>query len=159
MSRLKELTDNKNKIINSFINNEDLIKSLIFIDDNFLDKPLPVDFKPTTLLYSHIFPYQHIPIIESDAKSMITMSFDYRPHDASFKVCAVRFYAITHSSLVSTDYGLRIDFIASEIDEMFNQSRIIGIGKLPFYGMRDFIVDKAGSWVGNEIAYRTFEFN
>ncbi len=158
MSRFSELTQNKNIIINTFIQSDNLVKALVFNDKDFLSKSLS-EVDRSSLPYSYIFPYRHVPDMQSDAKTLLTMDFEYKPHCNNFKMSSIFFYVLTHQSLVSTSYGLRTDFMVSTIDELFNQSRLVGIGRLPFYMLEDFVVDQGGQWVGSKLAYRTFEFN
>ena len=85
------------------------------------------------------------------------MRFGYKPNGMTYKNGSIYFYIITHNSLIRTDYGmLRYDFLANKIDELMNSSRDIGLGKLPFYDMDDFIVNE--NYIGIYLAYKSTEF-
>jgi len=159
MGRFSELGQNKNLIMLKLIENQDILKCLVNNQPNFLDYPLPSNFDPYSLIYTQIFPYRYVPDIQTEPKTFITMRFNYSPNGVTFKNGSIYFYIITHQSLIRTDYGmLRYDFLINKIDEVFNLSRDIGIGKLPFYDMSDFLVDNEGKWLGAYIAYKSTEF-
>jgi len=159
MGRFSELGTNKTIILMKLIEDENILKCLVNNQTNFLDISLPIDFDPTSLIYSQIYPYKFIPTIETEAKTFITMSFNYRPdrQGMMFKNGSIYFYLITHNSLIRTDYGiLRYDYLVNQIDELFNCSRDMGIGKLPFYDMGDFSINE--NYSGVYLAYKTTEF-
>jgi len=156
MSRFAELGTNKLTILMKLIENQDIIKCLINNNQNFLDTPIPSDFNITSLIYDKIFPYKFIPSIQTSPSTFITMSFNYKPNGMTFKNGSIYFYIITHNSLLRTDYGmLRYDYLINKIDEVFNSSRDIGIGKLPFHDMGDIQVNE--NYCGAYLIYKTTE--
>ncbi len=157
MGRFAELSTNKYMILSKLIEDQEIVKCLVNNESNFLDIPLPKDFEETSLIHNSIFPYKFIPTIETVPKTFITMSFNYRPRGMSYKNGSIYFYVITHNSLIRTDYSfLRYDFLINQIDEIFNSSRGLGLGKLEFYDMADFSVNNYYS--GAYIGYRSTEF-
>jgi hypothetical protein len=157
MGRFQELGQNKNSILMKLIENDDIVKCLTRNESNFLDPPLPSDFDRSSLIYNNIYPYKFVPTVETTAKTFITMSFGYKPNGMTFKNGSIYFYIITHKDLLRTDYGvLRYDFLVNKIDEVFNSSRDLGIGKLPFYGMDDILVND--NYSGIYLAYKSTEF-
>jgi hypothetical protein len=67
-------------------------------------------------------------------------------------------YVFTHKSLMKTDYGMsRTDFLINKIDEVFNQTRELGIGKLKFESISDFIIND--TYLGTWIEYKNYDFN
>lgn len=75
-----------------------------------------------------------------------------------FKSGIVYLNVINHIDLIRTDHGfLRYDYIISEIDELMNQQRGIGLGKLEFQEMDELYVNE--KYMGMYIAYRFSEFN
>jgi len=158
MARFSELSTNKTTILLKFIEDENILKCLVNNESNFLDISLPVGFDPTSLIYSQIYPYKFIPTTETEAKTFITMSFNYKSNRQGtlFKNGSIYFYIITHNSLIRTDYGvLRYDYLVNQIDELLNSSTNIGIGQLPFYDMGDFSVNE--NYSGTYLAYKTLE--
>jgi hypothetical protein len=139
------------------IESPEIVKCLVNNQSNFLDIPLPVDFNVTSLIYLNIYPYRFIPDIQTEPKTFITTSFGYRSSGMTFKFGSVCFYVVCHNSLLRTDYGmLRYDYLINQIDEIFNSSRNLGIGKLPFYSMDDILVNE--NYSGACIIYKTTEF-
>jgi len=156
MSRFAELGINKFIILMKLIENEELVKCLINNQPNFLDSPLQENFDPSSCIYDSIYPYRYIPTVQTEPKTFITMSFSYKPDGMTFKNGSIYFYIITHNSLLRTDYGvLRYDFLVNKIDEVFNSSRNIGVGKLPFYEMGDIPINE--NYSGIYLAYKTTE--
>lgn len=160
MGRFTELGTNKTVILTKLIEDENIVKCLINNQSDFLTPSIPVDFDVTSLIYSQIYPYRFVPPTQTEAKTFITMAFSYKPdrnNELLFKNGSIYFYIITHNSLLTTDYGiLRYDYLINQIDEIFNSSRDIGIGKLPFYDMGDITVNE--NYSGVYLAYRTTEF-
>lgn len=139
------------------IEDENILKCLVNNQSNFLDVSLPVNFDPTSLIYDSIFPYKFIPDVQTKPKTFITMSFRYKPRGMYFKNGSIYFYLICHNSLIRTTYGsLRYDMLVNYIDEIFNSSRDITIGKLEFYDMGDFSVND--NYSGVYLEYRLTEF-
>ncbi|HEY8888942.1 MAG TPA: hypothetical protein VIM70_01610 [Clostridium sp.] len=139
------------------IQNDNIVKCLVNNEDNFLDVPLPVDFDVSSLVYSQIYPWRFVPTAQTEANSFITMKFSYRHDGMTYKNGSIYFYIITHNSLLKTDYGsIRYDMLLGYIDEVFNSSRDLGLGKLPFYEMDEFIVNE--NYSGVYICYKSTEF-
>ena len=159
-NRFSDLSKNKIALIQSLLQKDEIVKCLVSTDENFLSYDIS-DFDRTSLVYKNIFPYAHSPNIEDKPKSMICMSFDYRPYrnGQTFKIGSINYYVITHYSLMSTDEGLRTDYLIGEIDEEINLSRLVGISKMLFDGMKDMQIDSKGNWIGTQIKYKSTEFN
>lgn len=139
------------------IENPNIVKCLVNNEDNFLDIPLPIDFDSSSLVYSQIFPWRFVPKPLDVANTYITMKFGYSPNGTLFKNGSIYIYIITHNSLLKTDYGtLRYDFLINEIDKVFNGSRDLGLGKLPFFKMDEVLVNE--NYSGVYLAYKSTEF-
>lgn len=147
----------KNTVANKLIESMDLCKAVFYDDTNFNEKD---DINDTTsLINNHIYPYRFIPDINSTKKTYITMSFrKFQLINNTFKSGLMYINILTHRDLSSTDYGFtRVDFILSKIDELFNQKRGFGLGKLEFYDMDEIYVNEKYS--GAYIAYKIIDFN
>lgn len=105
-----------------------------------------------------MFPFKFIPDTQTNPITLITLKCSYKPDGLTYKIGSIIFYVITHQSIISTDDGLRYDFLINKIDEIFNSSRFIGIGKMPFYDMDEIVIDSSGKWIGSYIMYKTTEF-
>lgn len=149
-----KLTDYKQNIIMRIISSENLVKAIGNNYRDFLDQPLP---DPYGLIYSNIYPYRHVPTINTEPKTFLTMSFtnfDYRNNE--FKSGVLSFYIITHQSLMSTDYGLRSDYILGEIDKLFNRQSGVGAFKLNLLSGGDLQVND--QYFGAMVSYKFHDF-
>ncbi|PYY28357.1 hypothetical protein [Paenibacillus illinoisensis] len=156
MPRFESLARDKVAIIEEIMSSQDILKALVYNDSNFLDNET-VD--ASSVMYSHIFPYRFIPKTSETKKTYITISLGrYRNVEGSFKSGIVKFNVFTHQDLFQTDYGiLRTDYIIMKLDEMFNQTKIMGIGKAEFYDMDELSVNT--DYHGSYVAYKTYDFN
>ena len=137
--------------------NDNIVKCLVNNESNFLDIPLPIGFDVNSLIFDQIYPWRYVPPVEKLVNTFITMKFSYKPNGDKFKNGSVYFYIITHNSLMRTDYGsLRYDMLLNYIDEVFSGSRDLGLGKLPFYDMDEFVVNE--NYSGVYICYKSTEF-
>ncbi|ALS22308.1 hypothetical protein [Paenibacillus naphthalenovorans] len=159
MSRLKELTKYKNTIIERLVGNQNICKAVFYQDRSFLEKP---DVAPEQLLYENIYPYNYIPENADNlsvAKTYITISItDYRKAGSiKFKAGNIFINVITHKDLFRTDYGfLRTDYLISEIDDLFEGKRGVGIGTLEFMGAKEITINE--QYMGAYLHYRPVDF-
>ncbi|MNC08147.1 hypothetical protein D3C75_557220 [compost metagenome] len=157
MSFLQEITEYKKTTIERFLNDQDLCKALYYSNENFLDQP---DIEDTSILiYENIFPHRFIPNITNEARTFITLSCtDYKPSGNSFKNGVLGVYMFTHLDLYETDYGYtRMDYVLSKVEELMNNKIGIGIGKLNFNSMNEYIVNE--KFQGYALTYRSLDFN
>lgn len=161
MARFKELVDYRNKILMKLNENKNIIKLIYYKDTSPLNKstPLDEDGNIIDLNYKNIFPYAFVPNTTEVTDTYITIRLNgFKSINQSFKDGYVEIYAFTHKDLIRTNDGLRHDLIINEIDEMFNQSRVLGLGKLEFYSMSEIPID-GKDYYGMVISYRVVEFN
>lgn len=136
MNRLSELSKYRNTIISRIISDDELIKAIGNNEVNFLDIAKK---DPITLLYNNIYPYYHVPTIQDEEKTYLSFTVsNIKKANNMYKFGNIDFYIYCHNSLFKTDYDvIRTDFISNRLDEIFNQSRDFGIGKLQFEQMMD----------------------
>lgn len=156
MSRLANLSKNKNTIMMRILGNQGLRKAMYYPESDFLDKP---DVPHEQLLYKHLFPYRVIPNAQTQEKTLITLQFkEFRLVNQAFKSGYILINVICHRDVVQTDYDfLRHDYIISEIEKLANDQHGIGIGKLSFHEFEELDVDD--QYLGQYIAYKLYEFN
>lgn len=157
MGRFAELAQYKQDIAIKLISNDNLLKALTNNQINFLDYPAPKD--PALLFYKHIYPYKPITSKFNESKAYITMSFvNFKPVNRSHQIKEgdIYFYIICAESLMRTDYGLRTDYIVNQIDELFNDIRGIGLGKLELGSMSDIQI--GDGYLGAVLSYHVTEF-
>jgi len=157
LSRLQELSGYKYTIINRLLDSEELCKALFYNDTDFLSKKCLTD--PSELVYRNIYPYRFIPDVKDTKSTYITISFrKFQLVNNSFKKGLIYLNIFTHRDLFQTDYGCtRIDYLLNKTDELFNQQRGIGIGKLEYEDMDELVVNE--KYQGAYICYRPVDFN
>ena len=159
IGRFDNLSKNKNLILETLYGNDDIVKCLINNNSDFKISTIPSDFDRTSLVYSQMFPFKYIPDIQSEPRTFIALKSRYAPYkENSYRYNTIYFYVVTHRSIISTDSGLRYDFLIDKIDEIFNLSKEFKSSKLQFNDMDEFIVDPSGQWMGSYICYETLGF-
>lgn len=159
MNHFKTTANNKWNFINSFLENENLVKCLANNETNFLD--YEVEDKES-LIYDRIHPTKYVPGVNESAKSFICMSFQYSSSKASavyYRVTSVTFYIFCHRSLMRTDYGVtRADYMLSCVDEIIHNSKSEEwMGRMLFEAGNDEILDANGEYVGLWARYKAVE--
>jgi hypothetical protein len=157
ISRLKDLSKDKMTVIERILSSQGICKALKYEQANFLDQPDIDD--PSELIMSKIYPYYRIPDAIETASTFILISFrNYGLVKNKFKSGIINIYAITHKDLIMTDHGfLRYDYIASEIEDLMNDQRGIGIGKPQFLKMDEVFIND--DYMGNFVSYKLYEWN
>lgn len=160
MSRLREISQYKNTILQRLVENQNICKAVYYQEINYLEQPeVAID----QVLYNNIFPFPFIPTSDSELKIKktyitLTLSNYQKAGSVQFKAGNIFINAYTHKDLFRTNYNcLRIDYLISEIDEMLNGDRGIGIGKLEFVGLKDSYF--ATDYLGSTLQYRPVDFN
>lgn len=157
MSFFLEISEYKNTIIGRILENQELCKALFYQSPDFLEQP---DIEDTTeLIYKCIFPHRFIPDINMETGTYIALALgDYRLVNNSFKTGIVSVNVFTHRDTFKTDYQCtRVDFIANKIDEMLNYKDGIGLGKLEFKALNEYVVNE--KFQGYAITYKPVDFN
>jgi hypothetical protein len=161
LGRFSELGKNKNIIISKLIENDDIVKAIGNPEKNFLD--LPKIENPSSLIYTHIFPYgfalSDLSQINQEQKTFITMMVsNIRLKDRVYKIGDICLYVFCHFLLMQTAYSVnRTDFIINKIDETLNQSKELGIGELQFERLDDMRFSTYH--FGSAIKYKDFSYN
>lgn len=150
----------KNTIINTLLKNDKIVKALNYDFPNFLE--LGEVENPSNLVYQNIFPYKHVPKIQEDAKTFITMSFAIqwdKKNKQTLRGVDLYIYVFTHQNLQKTEYGaVRTDFIVNEIDKELNGSKCFGVGKLFLSEMFEYQMAES-EYNGHTLKYETIDLN
>jgi hypothetical protein len=157
MAKLKEISEYKNTVIEKLLETDEIVKALYYENENYLEQPTLDD--PSILVYENIFPYRFIPDTNTERKTFLTVSCrKIKKVNNAFKAGFLTLAVFTHKELFKTNYGeTRVDKVMSLIDEIFNSSRGIGIGKLEFVEMDELIVND--KYMGAYISYKPIDFN
>ena len=158
MSKFKELNENVNKIMYKLIESQDLCKYLYYDTNSPLTE---ADIDDTSkLLFDRIFPIPKINVTADTQKSYLVVRFDnFKLAGVKFKEALIKFDIICHIDLWQMEGTgmLRPYSIANEIDAIFNEQRILGMGRTEF-DRADFMAINE-FYSGYRVSYRIYEFN
>lgn len=150
MALLKELGEYRSKIMKALCSDQEIVN--LITDYPYSTVP------DRSLMYTKIFPYAYDPDLTTTTDTYICFRV-YVPEvmNKTFKRMSICFYVFTHQSNVRTDHGLRCDLIAERIEELFNGSMDLGVGRLKLSGVTD--INPAPKFHGLAIEYTVSEFN
>jgi len=155
----QSMTTIKNKIFGSMITNENLIKSLVMLDYDFLNVTPTIEEQalldnPYLLIRKQIFPYQKVDIPKEDGKVFVTTKFyNFKKKSYVYQQGMITFYALVPVGSEPTEMGSRYDFIIDLIDDIFSES---GLGVFEFYDRSDITVND--EYIGAEITFKITDF-
>lgn len=110
-----------------------------------------------SLMYSKIFPYAYTPDVTKETDTYVCFRLAARGRDKTFKDMSIVFYVFSHQSHIRTSGGLRPDLIAERIENLFNGSLDLGVGRLKLEGTDD--ISPASQFHGIALEYSVGEFN
>ena len=133
--RFAVMGDNLFKILDKLANNQRLCRLLKYQNANpFSDELEPVD--GIDLINKQIVIVPKLPENEDIESSFIIVVFDkyvVNPSNKDFKICTLRFEIVCpYEEWLLDESNLRPYLLMQEIDTIFNEERIGGIGKLSF---------------------------
>lgn len=150
----------RNKIFSELIQNENIIKALVVEDGNFLDTVLNekqqsyID-NPLLLIREYIYPYKKIFDTAVEKKTIISSTLtDFNKQGKNYRNGILTFYILTPVELENTSYGIRYDYIADEIEEVFANTTI---GEFNFHSRGD--IDIGDRYIGHYISFQITEFH
>lgn len=134
--RFAVMGDNLFKILNKLVSNQNLCRLLKYQNSNPLDKEELEDVDGIDLINKQIVIVPKVPENGDMECSFVIVVFDkyiVNPNNDDFKLCTLRFEIVCpYEEWLLDESNLRPYLIMQEIDEMFNQQRVSGIGKLQF---------------------------
>lgn len=150
MALCKELKTYRQYIMKTLCSNKDIVSLLT-------DKK-EVELPCRDLMYKNIFPYAYTPDPTKETNTFICFRLSI-PHvsNKTCKTVGIVFYIFTHQSLIRTEDGLRTDLIGETIEELFNGTYDIGLGRLKLQGMDD--ISPNTDYHGIALEYSAEEFN
>ena len=143
-------------LINKILANKRLQKYLYYTDKDPLSKPNLTAEQAQELFKTNI---KIVPKIYVDRSVLqyVIIQFDNFTQSANpeFRDNTIEFDIICHfDQWQLTDFKLRPDRIAAELDEMLNKQRLTGIGKLEFIGANEILL--TDEYAGLCLMYRTY---
>ena len=131
-------------ITNNMIKNERLKKLLYYTTKDALDKP-DIDSKATLELFGKNIKIVPKLYIDGSVLNYIIISFDnftLNANNPEFRDNIISFDVICHFDQWQLEgFSLRPYKIAAELDYMFNNKHLTGIGKLEFLGANQLILN------------------
>lgn len=133
--RFKVMSDNLFKIVNKLIKNKKVCRLLKYQNSMPLSPALP-EVDGIDLLNKQIVIVPKVPENDDKECSFIIVVFDkyvVNPQNADFKLSTLRFEIVCpYEEWLLDESNLRPYMLMQEIDDMFNQEKISGMGKLQF---------------------------
>ena len=158
--RFAVMGDNTFKILNKLVNNQKICRLLKYqVRDPFSDKY--EDIEGVDLLNRQILAVPKVFDASTEKMSYIVAVFDnfvVNQFNPEFKISTVRFdVACPYDEWVLDENSLRPYLIMQEIDNMFNQAKLSGIGNLQFH--RADMLTLSPQIGGFSMEYKINEFN
>lgn len=140
-------------IVEAILKNDRLCNLLYYTDKDCLEKPKLTQEQRFTLVGNQI---KIVPRIQVDSEMVnyvvITLDNFTQSDNPEFRNCTISFDIICHLDIWNLgDYQLRPFLIAGELDKMFNNKHLTGIGELKFMGFNQNILNHNLS--GYELIY------
>lgn len=164
-NRLKDVARQEFIVMDRIIKDDLIVKALLNNGREFMNTEIPDKNNRDFMAFNYVYPHDFIPYNNNtdiqNAKTYITISFtDYRPGGSTkFKANTIQINVWTHQDLERIDevFMTRTKFIASRIDELFNDTRGLGIGVVNFYGMNVVRINE--TYQGYSILYKIWDQN
>lgn len=149
------------KMTSKILSNQKILKLLKFTDSNPLSHPDLTQDEIDDMLHSNVLIVPKIPDTFDEKMCyllMILNTYDVAPQNQDFKAATIRFDIICPmENWIINGKTLRPYLIMSEIDTMFNEKTIAGIGNLSFSKARPLVVSSL--LAGYSMVYGHYEFN
>lgn len=129
--QLEEFYDYKNQLVKDMLTNEQIVR---LINE---------DTRPelaSSLVYTQVFPYEHIPDTVEEGKTYVCCDVDIQMSQGkTYLFPTLYIWVFTHQSLMRLPGGgVRVDKLCSEICKVINGSRNYGLGELNLYAAKRF---------------------
>ena len=163
MAKFAELNQYINEILLKIINSQNLCKYINYPTDedtNPLTMPDLSILERKGLLFKRIFPFPKLPSdTELTAGTYLTVYFDNinKGDSVYWKNSVLVFNVISHLDQWRMPASLRPYAIMNEIDTIFNNQKVVGIGKTQFERSRFMWVNK--DFAGYTIQYKLVDFS
>jgi hypothetical protein len=159
MAKLKELNEYERLVMRKLSASQRVVDMILNTtvcnEKDFVHYPIPNhDVK-----FTHIFPYNYVPDTSQDAQVFLCYNvFVPQVYNKTYKTIEITFYIIVEQSLIVLDDTTRLNAIAEEIDDMFNGSFAVGLGRMALLRVEPPI-NPAGRYHGKVIRYTNNEWN
>lgn len=158
--RFSVMGENLFKITNRLINNPILCRLLKYQDPNPLDETIHPNVNGVELLHKQIVLIPKYPEdgIEYSYVLAVFEDFSINPANPDFKLAQLRFDVVCpYTEWIINEDNLRPYLLMEEVDKMFNQANLSGIGKLQFIEAKPLVLSPQVA--GYSLYYSINEFN
>lgn len=147
---LKELTEYRQKIMKLLCSDQKIVDLIKDTQNSSIPD--------RSLMYTRIFPYAYTPDVVKDTNTFICFRI-YVPEvmNKTFKKVNIVFYIFSHQDYIRTSEGLRPDLIAERVEELFNGTMDLGVGRMSLTGTDD--ISPSSNFHGIALEYSVSEFN
>lgn len=147
---LKELTEYRQKIMKLLCSDQKIVDLIKDTQNSSIPD--------RSLMYTRIFPYAYTPDVVKDTNTFICFRI-YVPEvmNKTFKKVNIVFYIFSHQDYIRTSDGLRPDLIAERVEELFNGTMDLGVGRMNLTGTDD--ISPSSNFHGIALEYSVSEFN
>ena len=148
---LEEFFDYKNRLMKDLCSNEEIVALITGKEIGVVPN--------RTLPYTQLFPYEFIPETVDNAQSFVCFDVDItNVTNKTFYVPVLYIWVFTHKSKMRLpNGGVRIDTLASKINELLNGNRFYGLGELDLRQVGRF--SPITDYQGRVLTYCTKDFN
>lgn len=125
MSRSKEITSNKRKIMSAIVNSPEIVSAIA-------EQGITID-NADELINLCIFDYNRIPTIQEIARTYVTIQVNIPRIEKGniFREVITVIRVIVHMDKMDlAGKGNRMDYISSQLDEIFSERDDFGFGKM-----------------------------
>lgn len=151
-SRSYEIKEYRNKILIEICKSEKLVKLLGLENEEYPEDILP---------YKYIFPHEYIPDTITETRRFINfeISASIDKMNNVFKELTIYFFILCHKEVSrdSKNGGMWYDTVACELDNIFCESDILGIGKTTLVCNDPYKPDK--EHIGRILIFKVKDFN
>ena len=120
--RSHEIIEYRNKITDFLTSSESIVALL----DSTLEDA------PDDLPYKSIYPHERVPKTVTETKKFVNFDINavYDKDNSVYKDLTIAFFIFCHEDVERTSKGLWYDRVVQEVDEIFGDKNILGIGKM-----------------------------
>lgn len=149
--QLEEFFNYKNRFMKELCCDKDIVSLITDKSDSKVPNH--------TLAYSQIFPYEFVPETVDNGQTFVCFDVDIAEVlNKTFYVPVMYVWIFTHKSKMRLpEGGIRIDILASKINELLNGSRFYGLGELSLKQVSRF--SPITDYQGRALTYYAKDFN
>jgi len=132
--RSYEVIEFRNKITSAILKNKEIVELLGFDANTDVEE----------ILYKRIFPHEYIPDTLKEATKYINFDIETTldPFNNVFNNITIQFFLLAHDGVLRTSKGLWYDRVACQLDDMFTESNLFGVGKIMLVGNGRYVPTK-----------------